>query len=145
MTIRTTLDSMVRQRERLLAWLPSTLTRLTLGVVFAQSGWGKLQNLDDVAAFFAELHIPWPYVNATVAAAVEFGGGLLVLVGLLTRLASLPLIFVMMVAIATAKMSEVQGVGDFLGLNEFAYLVMFVWLVFFGAGPLSIDAAIRRR
>jgi putative oxidoreductase len=67
-----------------------------------------------------------------------------VLVGLGTRLASLPLAFTMVVAILTAKRAELDGLTSLVGFDEWAYLVFFVWLAVAGAGPLSLDALVRR-
>ena len=116
------------------------LARLTLGVVFIGTGWGKLHTLPQVTEFFASLHIPAPAFQARLAASTEFFGGILVLVGLATRLASLPLAFTMVVAILTAKRADIDGVGTLLGFEEWSYLVMFVWLAVAGAGALSLDA-----
>jgi putative oxidoreductase len=116
------------------------LARLTLGVVFIGTGWGKLHTLPQVTEFFASLHIPAPAFQARLAACTEFFGGILVLVGLATRLASLPLAFTMVVAILTAKRADIDGLSTLLGFEEWSYLVMFVWLAVAGAGALSLDA-----
>jgi putative oxidoreductase len=130
---------------RKLAWTGPLLVRLTLGVVFAITGWGKLHSLDDVTRFFESLNIPAPGVQALVVSSIEFGGGLLLIVGLGTRIASALLIGVMAVAIWTAKLAEIDGVGDLANSVEFTYLVMFVWLVVSGAGAASLDHLIARR
>lgn len=116
------------------------LVRLTLGVVFIGTGWGKLQSLPDVSAFFASLHIPAPGFHARLVAITELVGGILMLVGLGTRLVSLPLAFTMLVAILTAKRDQVDGVISLLGFEEWSYLVMFLWLAVAGAGAISLDA-----
>src|SRR5580704_11375892 len=84
-------------------WFPLLLVRLTVGVVFIQSGWGKLHSLDKVTDFFTSLKIPAPAFQAHLVATTEFVGGTLVLVGLFARLAAVPLMFTMVVAILTAK------------------------------------------
>jgi len=121
-------------------WIPPLLARLTLGIVFAESGWGKLHNLPRVIAFFTELGIPAPSIQAPFVAGVEFVGGLLLFVGLFTRIAAIPLSVTMLVAIATAKMGDVHSIGDFAGLTEFAYFVILMWLAWEGAGRVSLDA-----
>jgi putative oxidoreductase len=123
-----------------LSFLGPTLARLTVGVVFIGTGWGKLHTLPDVTEYFASLHIPAPAFQARLAAGTEFFGGILVLIGLATRLASLPLGFTMVVAIATAKRAELTGLSALLGFEEWSYLVFFIWLAVAGAGPLSLDA-----
>jgi putative oxidoreductase len=128
-----------------LAWLAPALMRVTLGVVFIQSGWGKLHNLDDATAFFTELGIPMPHFNAVLASSTEVVGGFLVLIGLGARLAALPLAFTMVIAIITAKRAEIDGLAALLGLSEWAYLVMFLVIALLGPGALSLDALIVRR
>ena len=130
---------------RRLAWLPPALARLALGVVFVQTGWGKLHSLDQVTAFFQSLGIPGAAVQAPFVAGVEFFGGLLLIAGLATRLAAVPLAGTMVVAILTAQLKNVHGVGDLLGLLEIAYLIVFVWLAIAGPGALSLDHLIARR
>jgi putative oxidoreductase len=110
-----------------------------------KNGWGKLDNLDDVTELFASLNIPFPAVNARIASFTELAGGILVLVGLGTRLAALPLAFVMVVAIVTANLGEVEGLVDLAGLPEWSYLVMFLVLAILGPGKLSLDAWLQRR
>jgi len=129
-----------------LAFLGPTLARLTVGLVFIGTGWGKLHSLGDVTDFFASLHIPPPGFNARLAASTELFGGILVLVGLATRLAALPLGFTMVVAILTAKRADITGLTALVGFEEWSYLVFFIWLAVAGAGPLSLDAlAVRLR
>jgi len=135
----------LRQTADRLKFLGPTLARLTVGLVFIGTGWGKLHNLGDVTDFFASLHIPAPGFNARLAAATEFFGGIAVLVGLGTRLAALPLAFTMVVAILTAKRGDISGLTALVGLEEWSYLVFFVWLAVAGAGPLSLDALLSRR
>lgn len=138
------LGTLVAWREKT-DWIPPLLARLTLGVIFAESGWGKLHNLPKVIAFFTELGIPAPSIQAPFVAGVEFVGGLLLFVGLFTRLAAIPLSATMLVAIATAKMGDVHSIDDFVGLTEWAYLVLLIWLAWEGAGKVSLDALIGRR
>lgn len=130
---------------RPLQFLAPLLLRLTVGVVFVGTGWGKLNSLDDVTQFFTELHIPAPALQARVVATTEFFGGILLLLGLGTRLVALPLAFTMLVAIATAKRGDVADPFDFFGLDEWTYLAMFVVLAIVGAGAASLDALIVRR
>ena len=66
------------------------------------------------------------------------------LIGLGTRLVSLPLAFTMVIAILTAKRPNIDGLTTLVGFEEWSYLVMFLWIALAGAGPLSLDALIRR-
>jgi len=140
-SVRSTLDRLSSAADRA-SWLGPLLARLTLAAVFAPTGWGKLHNLEKITAFFTELHIPAPQVNAVVASATEFFGGLLLLIGLGTRLVSLLLAFTMAVAIFTAKRAEIDGIATLLAFTEFTYLAMLLWLALVGAGSASIDRLI---
>jgi putative oxidoreductase len=122
-----------------LSFLGPTLARLTLGVVFIGTGWGKLHGLDKVTDFFTELGIPAPGFNAVLASSAEFICGALLLVGLLSRLAAIPLIVVMTVAILTAKLENLHGISDLLGFEEWTYIVLSFWIVVAGPGPVSLD------
>jgi putative oxidoreductase len=126
-------------------WLPGLVSRLTIAGVFLQTGWGKLHNLDKVTQFFASLGIPAARFQAPMVACIEFGCGLLILLGLFTRLAAVPLIGTMVVAILTVKMKSVAEYSDFLSLSEYLFIVLLLWLVVKGAGAVSIDYFLRKR
>jgi putative oxidoreductase len=143
-TLITNTTARLRAVADKLAFLGPALARLTVGLVFIGTGWGKLHSLGDVTEFFASLHIPAPGFNARLAASTEFFGGILLLVGLGTRLVSLPLAFTMVVAILTAKRADITGITALVGFEEWSYLVFFLWLAVAGAGPLSLDALVAR-
>jgi len=126
------------------SFMGPTLALVTVGVVFMVTGWGKLHSIPDVTSFFTDLGIPFPGFNARLTACTEFFGGLLVLLGLGTRLVSLPLAFTMVVAILTAKRANIDGLSSLLGFEEWSYLILFIWIALAGAGPLSLDALITR-
>ena len=128
-----------------LEWLPGLLARISIGVVFVQSGWGKLHHLDKVVNFFMSLGIPAARLQAPFVASVELAGGALVLVGLFTRAASVPLMGTMAVAILTAKRSDIHGLDDLLFLPEFLFIVLLLWLLVEGAGALSIDRVLAKQ
>jgi putative oxidoreductase len=136
---------------RKLAPVAPALLRVTLGVVFIQTGWGHLTHLaDTVEAFRNDFGVPFPEFNARLASGTEFFGGILILLGLGARLAALPMAFTMFVAIATAKRAQLQGLNldgltTLLGFEEWSYLVMFLVIAIGGPGALSLDALIMRR
>lgn len=121
------------------------LLRLTLGIVFISSGWGKLNDLDKVTEFFTELGIVAPKLNAVVVACTECFGGVAVLFGLATRLSALPLAFTMVVALVTVLLPDSASVVELVASSEFAYLVMFLSLVTTGPGRWSVDHIVLRR
>lgn len=127
-----------------LRWLSPVLARLTVGVVFFQSGWGKLHSLEQVSGYFADLGLPAPAFQALLASSAEFVCGGLLLLGLATRFAAVPLIITMCVAIRTALWDQVSGLSDLVGLLEFAYIALLFWLATDGGGPLSLDRLLAR-
>ena len=120
-------------------WLAPLVARVTVGYVFLLSGWGKLNNLPKVIENFAGWGIPDADLIAPFVSAVEFGGGLLLLLGLCTRIAAAPLAIVMIVAIRTALWEHVDSLETLLGLEEFSYLAIFLWLAISGPGAISVD------
>jgi putative oxidoreductase len=126
-------------------WVPALVARLAMAGEFIPSGWGKLGNLPKLTAYFVQLGIPAPSVNAAASATTELVGGLLLVVGLGTRFASAALTVVMTVAIFTARLKEAHTVGDFFYLPEPCYIVIFVWLIFFGGGKVSLDHLLSKR
>jgi putative oxidoreductase len=123
--------------------------RLYWGWSFFVTGKGKLLNLDQTAEFFGGLGLPFPKVNALLAGSTECFGGLLLLVGLGSRLVSLPLAFTMLVAYFTADREALFGIfsepDKFLAADPFLFLLVSVIVLAFGPGAFSLDWLIARR
>lgn len=139
------LGNRILDASRLFAWLPPLLARLTVGVVFFQSGLGKLNNLERVTGFFASLGLPAPAFQAALVGWTELIGGALLIIGLATRLASIPLSIVMIVAIRTALSEDVTDFSSLAGATEFLYIVLMVWLMVAGPGKIAVDTLIARK
>ena len=120
-------------------WLAPLAVRITVGIVFMGTGWTKLTHLPQIIKNFTGLGIPAPEIVTPFVSGVEFVGGILLLLGLLTRFAAVPLMVVMVVAIISAQWENVTSLEDFLGLEEVSYFVMFAWLAIAGPGPISLD------
>jgi putative oxidoreductase len=145
--MRSLVDLLINLPERLAAyfsWLAPLAARITVGWVFLWSGWEKLNDLPTVIQNFIDWGIPFPHILTPFVSAVEFVGGLLLLLGLFTRLAAVPLIIVMIVAIIAAKWAEVDSLETLLGFDEVAYMVLFLWLAVAGPGPISLDRLLQR-
>jgi putative oxidoreductase len=127
-----------------LEWLPILLARIAVGFTFMQTGWGKLHDLPSIVEFFRELGIPFPELQAPFVSSVELVCGTLILVGLLSRVAALPLIGTMVVAIATAQWENVDSFSALYGLSEYLYIVIFAWIATAGPGPVAVDAWVER-
>jgi putative oxidoreductase len=123
--------------------------RLYWGWQFAQNGWGKLHNLAKITDYFTSLNIPFPAASAHFIAALEFFGGLLLIVGLGTRLVGLLLAANMMVAYWTADhdalVSILSDPGKFYIADPYTFLFASLMVLIFGAGLLSFDALIMKR
>ena len=139
-------------RERLLLKPEGTLNslalllvRLSVGVVFLQTGWGKLHHLQAIIDYFKELGIPAPQLQAPFVASLEFVGGSLLVIGLCSRLLAAPLIGTMVVAILTAKKAEIESLTDVLGFIEWHYLVFFAVIVLMGPGKFSVDHLLAKK
>lgn len=129
---------------RRVEWSGPLLVRTAIGLVFLATGWGKLHNLDAVTGFFESLGIPGARFNAVFVSSIEFVGGILLILGLGTRIVSALLIGVMAVAIWTAKLPELHGIVDLVNTIELTYLALFVWLTVHGPGVVSVDHLVRR-
>ena len=143
-----TLFSMRRRAlavARRLEWLPLLLFRASLASVFVPSGWGKLHDLAKVTGFFTELGIPAPHLNAVVVAVSELVCGSLLLAGLLSRVAAVPLVVSMTIALITAKRLDIHGVVDLFAVDEFIYIVLAIAVIVLGAGAVSVDGQLARR
>jgi putative oxidoreductase len=126
-------------------WVALLVGRLAVGLLFLSTGWGKVNDIPKVTAYFEHLGIPAPGFNAVLVGYTELLCGTLLVVGLLTRLAAIPLMVSMIVAILTAKLSELHGLFDLVGFDEFTYLCVLVIIVLLGPGAASLDAVLVRR
>jgi putative oxidoreductase len=134
------------------------LIRLVVGWVFLSEGIQKfLYSAENGAGRFARIGIPSPEVMGPFVGVVEILCGALVMVGLLTRLAAIPLIIDMLVAILSTKVPILLGHGfwgfslrtlpyyGFWGMfhearTDFAMLFGSIFLLIVGGGLWSMDA-----
>jgi putative oxidoreductase len=124
------------------------LVRVFWGWQFFTGGWSKLQNIASIAGFFDNLNIPFPWFTAYLVGGVEFVGGLCLLLGFASRLAAIPLIITMVVAIFLAHpMSLAEIAKDPVELVQavpFTFLLACLIVFVFGPGAVSIDGLIKR-
>ena len=125
------------------------LVRLYWGWQFMQTGWGKLHHLEKVTSFFASLNLPAPAFTAVMIGTLEFTGGILLILGLGSRLIGLLLSVNMMMAYITADRealaSIIQDPGKFYNADPFTFLMASLIVLSFGAGALSIDHLLQKR
>jgi len=144
-------DSLLRRYDAIVRfltradWLGPLALRLVFGYFWAETGWAKLHNLDGFTARFVDWGIPLPAFSATLSAGVEFVGGVLLMLGLLTRLTAAAMAFNMVVAIAFVAIKNVGGIDEFVELDEVLYVLVFFWLLMAGPGKASLDVWLARR
>lgn len=122
--------------------LVSTLSRLFCGLAFIVHGAPKVFNLEAASSFFESVGVPsW---LAIPVAGLELFGGILLVVGFLTRWLSGLFILEMIVAIVTVHLPK--GWDVFSGGYEYslALIVMLISVIVLGPGPFSIDGQLRR-
>jgi len=138
----------------------TVLVRLMAGSVFFWEGVMKFVFPATLGVGrFAKLGIPAPATMATFVGVVEIAGGTLLMLGLLTRVAAVPLIVDMLVAMASTKIPIFLGtsplplppvppqVGFWAVLHEIrsdeAQFLCSLFLLLVGPGPLAVDAWLR--
>jgi len=121
---------------------------LAMRLVLAWGFWGpammKWKNIDGIADWFGQMGYPLPTFNAYMAATTELTGAILMFLGIGTRLISIPLMVVMLVAIFTVHLAN----GFEAGNNGFEiplyYLIMLLTLMVYGPGKYSVEGILRR-
>ena len=123
--------------------------RLYWGWQFVQTGWGKLHHIARTVGFFMSLNIPFPITNAYVVSGMEFFGGLLLILGLASRLTGLLLAFDMLIAYWTADHAALVSIfsdpGKFYAADPYTFLFASLMVFIFGAGLFSVDALLAKR
>ncbi|CAA6803147.1 MAG: Probable integral membrane protein NMA0226 [uncultured Sulfurovum sp.] len=113
--------------------------RLIIAYGFYEPAINKWKDIDGIATWFGSLGIPFPTLNAYMAATTELLGVLLLTLGLFTRLISIPLIVTMIVAIATVHFAHGFSAGD-NGFEIPLYYMLFLFIfTAHGAGKYSLD------
>jgi uncharacterized membrane protein YphA (DoxX/SURF4 family) len=121
------------------------LVRIAVGLIFATQGFLKYADPNMGVNRFARIGFPAPLFTAHFVGAFEMVCGILVVLGLWTRISAIPLLVVISTAIATTKIPELyrpnQGfwymVSD--ARTDFAMLCCLLFLIIAGPGPWSID------
>jgi len=126
------------------------LIRLLVGLVFLSEGIQKfLFPAVDGAGRFAKLGIPHPQFFGPFVGAIEIICGTPLIIGLFTRLAAVPLLVVILVAIYTTKIPMLEQKGFWAtahdGRADFCMLIGLIFLLIYGAGKYSADSKLSKR
>ena len=123
--------------------------RLYWGWQFMQTGWGKLGDINKVVNFFTSLGIPAPALNAYFVSTLEFVGGILLILGLGSRLIALLFTVDMLVAYITADREALFSIfsspDKFYAAAPYTFLFASLLVLVFGPGRFSLDYVIGRR
>lgn len=135
--------------ERMLSRLQSPLllaVRLYWGWQFFQAGLGKLMHIPKVVGFFTSLGIPFPAFNAYFVSSLECVGGVLLFLGLASRIIALPLTIDMVVAYITADREALFSIfsdpDKFYASDAYTFFFASLLILIFGPGRISLDFAI---
>ena len=122
------------------------IIRLYWGWEFFLTGKGKLMDLSKPTEYFASLGIPFPHFSAILAGCTECFGGLLLLLGLASRLITIPMMILLVIAYLTADIDAARAIfsdpDKFLSAAEFQFLFVVVLVFVFSPGIFSLDALI---
>jgi putative oxidoreductase len=122
--------------------------RLYWGWQFAQDGWGKLHHLARVTEYFTSLNLPAPGATALGVSIIELVGGILLAVGIGSRLISLILFVNMTVAFWTAEKEAFLGVlsspDKFQAADAYNYWFAALLILILGPGLFAVDTLIGR-
>ena len=126
------------------------LIRILVGWVFLSEGIQKFLFPDALGVGrFVKIGIPWPQIMAPFVGVVEIVCGTLLLIGLLTRLAAIPLLIDICVALYSTKIVTFAKNGLWSTLHEartdVSMLLALLFLVLVGGGSLSFDAVLQSR
>ena len=99
----------------------------------------KVKNLSSVAEWFGSMNYPLPMISATLSMVTEVSGIILLVLGLGTRLISIPMMFIMVIATLTVHLPNGFPAGDNGFEIPLYYFVMLFALVIYGGGKYSLD------
>ncbi|MBJ7449557.1 MAG: DoxX family protein [Parachlamydiales bacterium] len=123
--------------------------RLFWGWGFVMAGLGKFTHMHKTIATFGKIGLPVPLLSAYAAASVELVCGALLVLGLFSRLVTLPLIATMMIALGTAHIDALRHIFEdphaFTRQAPFLYLLICIIILVFGPGCLSIDYLLKKK
>ena len=115
------------------------LARLAVAYGFYEPAMTKWQDIKSVAEWFGSIGIPLPTLNAYMAASTEILGVVLLTLGLFTRLISIPLMIIMLVAITSVHLSNGFSAGNNGYEIPLYYMLFLALFASLGAGKLSLD------
>ncbi|MFC4525958.1 DoxX family protein [Dyella halodurans] len=136
--------SRLLQMLHTIEWLGPLTVRVVFGYFWLETGIAKVQNLEGFTMRFMGWGIPYPAFSAGLSAWTELLGGLLLMLGLFTRLVCVPMLINMAVAVTLVVSSNLMGLDDYVEADEVVYSLIFFWLLIAGPGKASLDTLLAR-
>ncbi len=140
-----------RVAEKIFVPAAPVVTRLAIGACFLRSGLEKWDNISRLGDTLAAAGIPYAGTTAPALATLELAGGAALVLGFRTRFFSFLLSFVMLGALLTVDQRpfllelSMDGGRGLWGIVPFVSLLLLLWLLAAGAGPVSVDRWLLRR
>jgi len=130
--------------------VPALLCRLAVGLIFLSEGLQKYLFPETLGTGrFAKIGFSDPGFWAYFTGTFEIVCGILILIGLLTRLAAIPLLIIMIVSFITTKYPELIEKGFWFMAHDyrtdFAMTLLLIYLIIYGGGKKSIDYTIQQK
>ncbi len=139
------LNRQAAEKLLILKDLPLLFLRLILAYGFISPALMKVKNIDNIISWFNDMGIPFPAVNAYLAGYTELIGAIFLAAGFSTRLISVPLMAIMLVAIKTVHWENGFEAGNNGYEIPLYYLIMLFTLMIYGSGKWSIDYLLHKK
>lgn len=124
--------------------LPLLALRLILAYGFYEPAMKKLGNIDAVSQWFASMNYPLPTLNAYLSGITEITGVIFLILGLGMRFVTLPLLFIMVIAISTVHFGNGFAAGNNGYEIPLYYMLMLFTLLIYGGGRISLDSILAK-
>lgn len=127
------------------------ILRIMCGHEFLLAGWAKLTDPEKTVAFFESLNISFSIANTYIIDGLEFAGGILLMIGLASRLFAISLSIVMLAAFGATHKHIFDGLNVFyepfffIKEEPFPYLIICLIVLVYGPGKIALDALIKKR
>jgi putative oxidoreductase len=125
-------------------WIGPLVVRVAFGYFWLETGIAKVHNLGGFTQRFVGWGIPFPAFSAGLSAWTELVGGLLIMLGLFTRLVCIPMLINMAVAVTLVVSANFMSLDDYVEADEIVYSLIFFWLLVSGPGKASLDTLLAR-
>ena len=130
--------------------VPALLCRLAVGLIFLSEGLQKYLFPETLGTGrFEKIGFSNPAFCAYFTGTFEIVCGILIVIGLLTRLAGIPLLIIMIVSFITTKYPELIEKGFWFVAHDyrtdFAMTLLLIYLIIYGGGKKSIDYTIQQK